>query len=154
MIAKAISHEARLPVLAHVDELRVRLIVSVATLAIAFGFAFWQNHALLNVLNRPLANATTGALEHSRGPLARSARTQEALRVALDRQRVAFEQLARVSTRQPPAERRALALAAQANADAVAATPSELQGRQPVTLGIGEPFSQTLIVSAYFALLL
>ena len=31
MIAKAISHEARLPLLTHVDELRMRLIVSVAT---------------------------------------------------------------------------------------------------------------------------
>jgi sec-independent protein translocase protein TatC len=154
MIAEAISPEARLPVLAHVGELRLRLIVSVAALAIAFGFAFWQNHAVLNVLNRPLANATAGALQHSRGPLAQSARTQAALRVALDRQRVAFEQLARGSTRQPPAERRALTSAAQADAEAGAVTPSELQGRQPVTLGIGEPFSQTVSVSAYFALLL
>src|SRR2546423_15718548 len=103
MIADAISHEARLPFLAHVDELRMRLIVSVAAFAIAFGFAFWQNHAVLNVLNRPLAHATTGALAHSRGPLAQSARTQEALRVALARQRVAFEQPARGSTRQAPA---------------------------------------------------
>src|SRR4051794_29866522 len=154
MIAKAISHEARLPLLAHVDELRMRLIVCAAVLAVAFGFAFWQNHAVLNVLNRPLANATTGALEHSRGPLAQSARTQEALRVALNRQRVAFEQLARIASRQPPAERRALTSAAQADAEAVAVTSSELQGRQPVTLGIGEPFSQTVTVSAYFALLL
>jgi sec-independent protein translocase protein TatC len=154
MIANAISPEARVPLLAHVDELRMRLIISVAALAIAFGFAFWQNHAVLHVLNRPLANATTGALAHSRGPLAQSARTQEALRVALNRQRAAFEQLARVSTRQPPAERRALTAAAQADAEAVAVTPTELQGRQPVTLGIGEPFSQTVTVSAYFALLL
>jgi sec-independent protein translocase protein TatC len=154
MIANAISHEARLPLLAHVDELRLRLIISVAALAIAFGFAFWQNHAVLNVLNRPLANATTGALAHSRGPLAQSARTQEALRSALNRERVAFEQLARVSIRQPAAERRALTSAAEADAAAVAVTPSEPQGRQPVTLGIGEPFSQTVTVSAYFALLL
>src|SRR3954471_17898573 len=113
MIAKAISHEARLPLLTHVDELRMRLIVCAAALAVAFGFAFWQNHAVLNVLNRPLANATSGALEHSRGPLAQSARTQQALRIALDRQRAAFAQLGRS---QPPAERRALASAAQADA--------------------------------------
>src|SRR3954449_5738387 len=100
MIARAIPHDARLPLLTHVDELRMRLIVSVATLAVAFGFAFWQNHALLNVLNHPLAKATAGALAHSRGPLAQSARTQQALRVALDRQRVAFEQLRRASTGQ------------------------------------------------------
>src|SRR4051812_10275335 len=120
MIANAIDHEARLPLLAHVDELRTRLIVSVAALAIAFGFAFWQNHAVLNVLNRPLAHATSGALEHSRGPLAQSARTQEALRVALNRQRVAFEQMARAGSRQPAAERQALTAAAEANAVAVA----------------------------------
>ena len=154
MIAKAISYEARLPVLAHLDELRMRLIVSAVTLAIAFGFAFWQNHALLNVLNRPLANATSGALEHSRGPLAQSARTQEAVRAALNRQRIAFEQLARDSTPRPAAARRALASAAQADAEAVAVTSSELHGRQPVTLGIGEPFSQTVTVSVYSALLL
>jgi sec-independent protein translocase protein TatC len=152
MIAGSISHDTRLPLLAHVDELRMRLIVSVATLAVAFGFAFWQNHALLNVLNHPLANATAGALEHSRGPLAQSARTQAALRLALSRQRVAFGLLARESTR--PAERRALASAARADAHAMAITPSKLPGRQPVTLGIGEPFSQTVAVSAYFALLL
>ena len=154
MVARPISHEARLPLLTHLDELRTRLIVSALTLTVAFGFAFWQNHAVLHVLNRPLANATTGALQHARGPLAQTARTQAALRAALDRQRVAFEQLARGSARQPPAERQALTSAAHADADAVAVTPNQLQGRQPVTLGIGEPFSQTVTVSAYFALLL
>jgi sec-independent protein translocase protein TatC len=154
MIARAIGHEARLPLLTHVDELRMRLIISVAAFAVAFGFAFWQNHALLNALNRPLANATTGARQHSGGPLAQSARTQAALRVALNRQRVAFQRLASGSSGQAPAERRALTSAAQADAAAVAVTPTEPPGRQPVTLGIAEPFSQTVTVSAYFALLL
>jgi sec-independent protein translocase protein TatC len=154
MIARPITHEARLPLLTHVGELRMRLIVCVATLAIGFGFAFWQNHAILNVLNRPLAKASAGALAHSHGPLAQTARAQAGLRVALDRQRSAFELLARGSTRQSPAARRALASAAQADAAALAVTPGELQGRQPVTLGIGEPFSQTVTVSAYVALLL
>jgi sec-independent protein translocase protein TatC len=72
----------------------------------------------------------------------------------MSRQRAAFEQLARVSTAQPPGERRALALAAQADAGVVAATPSQPSGREPVTLGLGEPFSQTMTVSAYSALLL
>src|SRR3954471_15812873 len=101
VISRPISHEARLPLLAHVDELRMRLMVSAAALAVAFGFAFWQNHAVLHVLNRPLAHATTGALEHSRGPLAQSTRTQAALRTALDRQGAAFERLAGASTGQP-----------------------------------------------------
>jgi sec-independent protein translocase protein TatC len=109
---------------------------------------------VLNVLNRPLARATSGALERSHGPLAEAARTQQAVRVALNRQQVAFAQLAHASTGRPPAERRALTAAAQADARAVAVTPTELSGRQPVTLGIGEPFGQTVTVSAYFALAL
>jgi sec-independent protein translocase protein TatC len=154
MITRAISYEARLPILAHVDELRTRLIVSAVVLAVAFAFAFWQNHGVLNVLNRPLANATSGALKRSHGPLGEAARTQQAMRAALNRQRVAFEQLGRASTGRPPAERRALTAAAQADGRAVAITPTELSGRQPVTLGIGEPFGQTVTVSAYFALAL
>src|SRR3954466_4951882 len=167
MITRAISHEARLPLLAHVDELRMRLIVSAVVLAVAFAFAFWQNHAVLNVLNRPLASATSATLKRSHGPLADVARTQHAVRVALNRQRVAFEQLARASTARPPAERRALTAAADAtrpaaappargaparpakpDAGAVPMPPAELSGRQPVTLGIGEPFGQTVTVSA------
>src|SRR5204862_3641540 len=31
--------------------------------------------------------------------------------------------------------------------------PQEVTGRQPVTLGLGEPFTQTLTVAFYFALL-
>jgi sec-independent protein translocase protein TatC len=154
MIARAISHEARVPVLDHMDELRMRLIVSAATLAVAFGFTFWHSHAVLRVLNQPLANATTGKGGPSRGPLAQSARTQAALRAAMSRQGAAFEQLARATAGQPAGERRALALAAQADAGVVAATPTQASGRQPVTLGLGEPFSQTMTVSAYAALLL
>ena len=151
---RPISHDARLPVLDHLGELRTRLIVSLAALMVAFGFAFWQNHAVLRVLNRPLEHATAGAIAHSRGPLAQTARTQHSLRTALDRQRVAFDLLARSVIARDPSQSRALTAAAQADAAVVAATPAQTQGRQPVTLGIGEPFTQTVTVSAYFALLL
>ena len=154
MIARVLSHEARVPVLTHVDELRARLIICAVTLAVAFGFAFWQNHAVLHLLNRPLANASAGALEHAHGPLADSARTQQVLRKALTSQSLAFERLAGDSTRWTAAERRTFSSAAQADASAVAAIPSAPSGRQPVTLGIGEPFGQTVTVSAYFALAL
>ncbi|MDX6642952.1 MAG: sec-independent protein translocase protein TatC, partial [Solirubrobacteraceae bacterium] len=49
-------------------------------------------------------------------------------------------------------ERAALVAAARANADALRAAPRD-SGRKPVTLGLGEPFTQTLSVSFYFALL-
>ena len=149
-----VSHEARLPLLEHLSELRARLIVTIAALVVAFGFAFWQNHLLLSVLNRPLAKASAGALRHSHGPLAQTARVQQRLRVALDRQSSAFELLARSPSPFDAAQRQALDAAAEADAAAVAASPTAPQGNQPVTLGLGEPFTQTLTVSAYFALLL
>ena len=45
-------------VLDHLDELRARLVVSVAVLAVAFGFCLWQNHTLLRIVNRPLEDQT------------------------------------------------------------------------------------------------
>jgi len=151
---RPISHDERLSVIDHLGELRMRLVISLATLTVAFGLAFWQNHAVLRVLNRPLEHATASALEHSRGPLAQTARTQHSLSAALERQRVAFELLARSVSTRDLTESRALSAAARADAAVVAATPAQTQGRQPVTLGIGEPFAQTVTVSAYFALLL
>jgi sec-independent protein translocase protein TatC len=151
---RPISHDAGLSVIDHLGELRMRLVVSLATVTVAFGFAFWQNHAVLRVLNRPLEHATAGALAHSRGPLTQAARTQHSRLSALVRPRVAVELLARTVSARDSSERRALSAAARADAAVVAATPAQTQGRQPVTLGIGEPFTQTVTVSAYFALLL
>jgi sec-independent protein translocase protein TatC len=151
---RAITHEDRLSFLGHLSEVRARLVVSAAAVIVAFGFAFWQNHALLKALNRPLARATAGALRHSRGPLGQSARVQESLRVALDRERAAFELLARPPSPLNAVQRQAVASAAQADAAAVAVAPTAPAGRQPVTLGIAEPFAQTVTVAAYFALLL
>jgi sec-independent protein translocase protein TatC len=52
-----VDHEVRLSLVDHLGELRARLLVSGVALLLAFGLAFWQNHALLNVLNRPLQRA-------------------------------------------------------------------------------------------------
>ena len=151
---RPVSHEARLPLLDHVGELRARLVITLAAVVVAFGFAFWQNHALLNVLNRPLVRASAGALRHSHGPLAQAARVQQSLRVALNRQRLAFESLAQSASPLNASQRGAFQAAAGATAAAVAITPTGVEGRQPVTLGLGEPFTQTLTVAGYFALLL
>jgi sec-independent protein translocase protein TatC len=80
---KPVSHEDRLTLVEHLDELRTRLILSVATLVVAFAVCFWQNDLLFELMNEPL-----------------------------------------------PA------------------------GREPLTLGVTEPFYTTVTVSAYAALLL
>ena len=38
----------------HLDELRTRIIVSAIVLVLAIAFCFWQNHALLEIANKPL----------------------------------------------------------------------------------------------------
>ena len=108
---RPISHDDQVSVFAHLGELRMRLIVSVAVLVIAFAFAFWQNHALLQVLNRPLANAGSPSLTDSSAPLSASTGTQQKLRAALASQRVAFGLLAASAGALTATQRHALASA-------------------------------------------
>jgi len=51
---KAVSHEDRLTLVEHLDELRTRLIVCVAVLGVALALCFWQNHLLLEIAQGPL----------------------------------------------------------------------------------------------------
>jgi sec-independent protein translocase protein TatC len=51
---KAISPEAELSLVEHLDELRARIVVSVAVLGVALALCFWQNHLLLQLASSPL----------------------------------------------------------------------------------------------------
>jgi sec-independent protein translocase protein TatC len=51
---KSVSHDEHLTLVEHLDELRTRIIVSIAAFVVAFGFCFWQNHEILKLLNDPL----------------------------------------------------------------------------------------------------
>jgi sec-independent protein translocase protein TatC len=51
---RAVSHEDRLSLVEHLDELRSRIIVSIAVLGVALALCFWQNHLLLEIANGPL----------------------------------------------------------------------------------------------------
>jgi sec-independent protein translocase protein TatC len=51
---KAVSHEDRLTLVEHLDELRTRLIVCIGVLALALALCFWQNHLLLEIAQGPL----------------------------------------------------------------------------------------------------
>jgi sec-independent protein translocase protein TatC len=55
---KPISHEDRLSVIDHLDELRSRIVVSLLAFGVAFGLCVWQNHLILDILNRPLPGDT------------------------------------------------------------------------------------------------
>jgi sec-independent protein translocase protein TatC len=48
------QHDEHLTLVEHLDELRTRIIVSIAAFAVAFGLCFWQNKQILDLLNNPL----------------------------------------------------------------------------------------------------
>lgn len=54
---KAVSHEDRLTLVEHLDELRTRLFVCLAALGVALALCFWQNHLLLEIAQGPLPSA-------------------------------------------------------------------------------------------------
>jgi sec-independent protein translocase protein TatC len=51
---KAVSHDDRLSLVEHLDELRSRLIVCIVAFGIALALCFWQNHLLIELANGPL----------------------------------------------------------------------------------------------------
>lgn len=51
---RAVSHEDRLTLVEHLDELRNRIVVCLLVLGVALALCFWQNHLLLEVASGPL----------------------------------------------------------------------------------------------------
>jgi sec-independent protein translocase protein TatC len=51
---RAVSHEDRLTLVEHLDELRSRIIVCVVVFGVALALCFWQNHLLLEIASGPL----------------------------------------------------------------------------------------------------
>ena len=66
-VLRPIGHEDRLSIVDHLDELRSRLIICGIALVIAFAACFWQNHALLKVLNRALPATPATSSNHISG---------------------------------------------------------------------------------------
>jgi sec-independent protein translocase protein TatC len=150
-VIRPVGHEDQLSLVEHLDELRTRLIVSVFAFLVCFGLCFWQNDRVLDAVNRPFRIAT----EHSqpKGPIAKSAIFERNLaRLARDSAALGG---ALQSTKDADPATRAAARRLQRSAREVQRTvPPVSASRQPVTLGVAEPFTATFKVAAYAALLL
>lgn len=151
-VLRPVGHEDRLSVIDHLDELRTRLVVCAVTLVVAFGFCFWQNAALLDVLNRPLEESTPNAHSAGSGRLAKLSASQTELGRQLARAAAGAEKLS-AAPRLTPANRAAADQLAAGLAGAARVLPKTFPERKPITTGVGEPFTATLTVALYFAIL-
>jgi sec-independent protein translocase protein TatC len=150
---KPVAHEDRLSIVEHLDELRSRIIICLLTLTIVGGICLWQDDAILNTINRPLEKTTfKSSCDTTKDPLEQSNCWQQAQRVLNERIASSASALARSAGEDPALAKQATSLAAAAKA-AAEATPRG-NPKRPVTLGVGEPFTATLTVAAYAALLL
>jgi sec-independent protein translocase protein TatC len=151
---RSIPHDAQLSVVGHLDELRTRLLVSLAAVVVAFGFCFWQNHALLHLIDSPLAHQTQQQVRDGHGPLGATYQVQRRARDLAIQLHAVVNVLRAPAQHQSTAAEAALArVGAGLNRD-IAGLSAPPQGDRPVTLGIGEPFTTTVTVSLIFALIL
>jgi sec-independent protein translocase protein TatC len=51
---KPVDPDAGLSVVEHLEELRSRVLVSLTAFGVALGLCFWQNHLIIQLVNRPL----------------------------------------------------------------------------------------------------
>jgi sec-independent protein translocase protein TatC len=150
---RTIGHEDRLSLVEHLDELRNRLIISAAALAVAFGLCLWQNHALLDTINKPLKTQTQKQVEKGQGTIGQAVLAQRALlNVGRDAQS-ALRILTQPGSGLSSEARGQLAPLIGALQADVAKLPRNPQGDRPATLGVGEPFTTTITVALYFALI-
>jgi sec-independent protein translocase protein TatC len=149
-----IGHEDRLSLVDHLEELRARLIISLAALAIAFGLCMWQNHALLSFINKPLAHQTQKQVKAGNGPLGATYTVQQSARSVAIQLQLVVHALQRPGSGASAHTRASLDGVSPELSKAIARLSKAPEGNKPVTLGIGEPFTTTLGVALIFALII
>jgi len=165
---RPIGHEDRLSLVDHLSELRKRIVISMVALAVAFVLCFWQSDPILDFITEPVRSTQNldDPAADSADPLEQAALSQRAQERFLRELSPALKlnaatlrslsqednlsatqraQLARASVAQAAASREA--------ARAAEALPKNNE-RNLVTLGVTEPFTATITVALYSALLL
>jgi len=152
--ATRIGHEDRLNVVDHLEELRGRLIISLAALAVAFGFCMWQNHALLQIINKPLAHQTQKQVRAGNGPLGATYTVQQSARSVATQLQLVVGALDRPGSGVSAQTRASLQGVSPQLHKAIKGLSRPPEGNKPVTLGIGEPFTTTIGIALIFAFIL
>jgi len=151
MKLRPIGHEDRLSIIDHLDELRSRIIICGATLLLVFCVCFWQNHHLLTVLNRalpPAAKTGIGAQPRVNSEIGRTFKSLS----------VDASQLSSYLHHSHGVAPGAVHVTNKMSQDLLTAgrqIPQVLsQQEKPIAIGVGEAFTTTIVVAAYFALLI
>ena len=145
---RPVAHDDRLSLVEHLTELRVRIVICLAAFIAATALSMVFNQTVLDVLNKPLVETVDAG---NRDPIQQGAGyDQEVARVLASGADVLRAQAAATDD----ADLRASLLRQAAEQDRVAKLAPEISSRKPVTLGVSEPFLQTLKVSAYAGLLI
>src|SRR3954452_13996861 len=116
---RPIGYEDRLSLVDHLDELRTRIIVSLVFFLAAFGFCFWQNDRILDIMDRPLEKSAFH--KNSNDPLEKSALYQQWLKQLSLQIAVVSREMARTENVSPALKADFLALSRQAERTASAA---------------------------------
>jgi sec-independent protein translocase protein TatC len=166
-VVRPVGHEERLSLVDHLDELRSRLIYCIVAFVVCFSVCYWQNEWLLQTINKPLQSTQNlDGKKRSKDPLEEAARFQ--IRTGAAQKQLAQtlttmrRYLASSGARENLSPREQAALQAVLVSLDKAATTQQVaadavptnKGRQPITLGVTEPFVTTFTVAAYAALLL
>ena len=147
---RPIAHEDRLSLVEHLDVLRTRIIICLVGFIAAFALCFWQNDAILEIMDRPLEQSAIS--KGSDDPLERTASFQQAQKRLYLQWSLLSREMARSDVLSPALRARWAQLSELSEATAAAAPAAT--GRRPVTLGVGEPFTATFRVVGYAAMLL
>src|ERR1700722_14039154 len=149
---RPIGHEDRLSVVDHLDELRHRLIICAVVLAVAFGFCFWQSTHILRLLNKSLPPETASGQSNKIGGLAHD---HDSTGKHLERVGGDLTKLAQLpNSGLTPQGQALLSAAAKEVTGAGESLPQSTPKALPITIGVGEPFTVSITVAFYFALLI
>ena len=151
---RPIGHEDRLSLVDHLEELRTRLIVSVVAFAIAFGVCFWQNHALLRIINDPYEHQTQSRVLKGEGQTGQLWRTQQQVRKLAGITATILGDLSLPGSGLSAQTRAELKPYEQSLKATEARIPRSPPQEKLTTLGLAEPFTTTLTVSMLFAALI
>jgi sec-independent protein translocase protein TatC len=145
---RTVAHDDRLSLVEHLTELRVRIVICLVAFVACTVVCFWQNNRVLEILNRPL---TQTVQKGTADPIQQGARWDQLVAQVM-KENAVVNRLAAADTDDPQLKSALTSLAVKQ--ERLAKLAPEVQARKPVTLGVSEPFMQTLKVSAYAGLLI